>query len=320
VGLISFCGTEVVALDDNPELRILTIQFIDLVGSTAFANSTELETYDDTIAAFHQQVNETVETYRGRVLQRYGDGVLSCFGLDHDGEDSALSAIASGLSIAKSMPERVNGLQVRVGIDTGQIMCRVGQQGALFPQLTGLHVNRASRLQEQAPVGGVVISGQTKSFLSRLARLDEAAHDTRLLKGIDQPVELIEVTGFQFQEDHTQDSDLLERDKELALLQNDTSRAHAIIGPAGIGKTVLLDAFSRTQKNAGIVRIDARANLQQSALFPVVETLRPSWICMRNLRSRIWRRSLNQSGSHSKIKTSWWWPGCLACRPPSPFF
>ena len=270
----SFCGTEVVALDDNPELRILTIQFIDLVGSTAFANSTELETYDDTIAAFHQQVNETVETYRGRVLQRYGDGVLSCFGLDHDGEDSALSAIASGLSIAKSMPERVNGLQVRVGIDTGQIMCRVGQQGALFPQLTGLHVNRASRLQEQAPVGGVVISGQTKSFLSRLARLDEAAHDTRLLKGIDQPVELIEVTGFQFQEAHTQDSDLLERDTELALLQNDTSRAHAIIGPAGIGKTVLLDAFSRTQKNAGIVRIDARANLQQSALFPVVETLR----------------------------------------------
>lgn len=172
------------------------------------------------------------------------------------------------------MPERVNGLQVRVGIDTGQIMCRVGQQGALFPQLTGLHVNRASRLQEQAPVGGVVISGQTKSFLSRLARLDEAAHDTRLLKGIDQPVELIEVTGFQFQEAHTQDSDLLERDTELALLQNDTSRAHAIIGPAGIGKTVLLDAFSRTQKNAGIVRIDARANLQQSALFPVVETLR----------------------------------------------
>ena len=270
----SHCGTEVLALDDNPELRILTIQFIDLVGSTAFANSTELETYDDTIAAFHQQVNETVETYRGRVLQRYGDGVLSCFGLDHDGEDSALSAIASGLSIAKAMPERVNGLQVRVGIDTGQIMCRVGQQGALFPQLTGLHVNRAARLQEQAPTGGVVISGQTKSFLSRLARLDEASHDTRLLKGIDQPVELIEVAGFQFQEDHTEVSDLLERDKELALLQNDTSRAHAIIGPAGIGKTVLLDAFSRTQKNAGIVRIDARANLQQSALFPVVETLR----------------------------------------------
>lgn len=93
----SSCGTEVVALDDNPELRILTIQFIDLAGSTAFANSTELETYDDTIAAFHQRVNETVETYRGRALQRYGDGVLSCFGLDHDGEDSALSAIASGL-------------------------------------------------------------------------------------------------------------------------------------------------------------------------------------------------------------------------------
>ena len=270
----SHCGTEVVALDDNPELRILTIQFIDLVGSTAFANSTELETYDDTIAAFHQLVNDTVETYRGRVLQRYGDGVLSCFGLDHDGEDSALSAIAAGLSIAKSMPEQVSGQQVRVGIDTGQIMCRVGQQGALFPQLTGLHVNRAARLQEQAPTGGVVISGQTKSFLSRLARLDEASHDTRLLKGIDQPVELIEVTGFQFQEDHTEGSILLERDKELALLQNDASRAHAIIGPAGIGKTVLLDAFSRTQKNAGVVRVDARANLQQSALFPVVETLR----------------------------------------------
>lgn len=269
----SFCGTEVMTADDNPEMRILTVQFIDLVGSTAFANSTELETYDDSIAAFHQQVNKTVKTYRGRVLQRYGDGVLSCFGLDHDGEDSALSAIASGLSIAKAIPERVNGLQVRVGVDTGQIICRVGQRGTLFPQLTGLHVNRAARLQEQAKAGGVMISGQTKSFLSRLATLEEASQDTKRLKGIDQPVELIEVTGFQFQEDRTDADELLERDKELALLEEGTARAHAIIGPAGIGKTVLLDTFSRNQQNRGVIRVDARANLQQSALFPVMETL-----------------------------------------------
>ncbi|MCK0142955.1 adenylate/guanylate cyclase domain-containing protein [Aliiroseovarius sp. F20344] len=276
----SSCGAEVIANADNPELRILTIQFIDLVGSTAFASSTELETYDDTIAAFHQQVNDTVETYRGRVLQRYGDGVLSCFGLDHDGEDSALSAIASGLSIAKTMPERVNGQQVRVGIDTGQIMCRVGQQGTLFPQLTGLHVNRAARLQEQAKTGGVVISGQTKSFLSRLARLDEASQDTRKLKGIDEPVDLIEVTGFHFEEDHTKQSELLERDKELALLQDDDNRAHALIGPAGIGKSVLLDAFDRAQTGANAIKVDARANLQQSALFPITETLRHE-LCLK---------------------------------------
>ncbi|WP_221931121.1 ATP-binding protein [Aliiroseovarius halocynthiae] len=269
----SFCGTEVVTADDNPELRILTIQFIDLVGSTAFANSNELEAYDDSIAAFHQQVNETVETYRGHVLQRYGDGVLSCFGLDHDGEDSALSAIASGLSIAKAMPERVSGLQVRVGIDTGQIMCRVGQQGALFPQLTGLYVNRAARLQEQAKPGGVMISGQTRSFLSRLAKLEEASHDIKKLKGIDQPVELIEVTGFHFREDHTDADALLERDKELALLQEGAQRAHALIGPAGIGKTVLLNAFSRNRQDGGVIRIDARANLQQTALFPVIESI-----------------------------------------------
>lgn len=269
----SSCGAEVSANADNPELRILTIQFIDLVGSTAFASTTELETYDDTIAAFHQQVNDTVETYRGRVLQRYGDGVLSCFGLDHDGEDSALSAIASGLSIAKAMPERIKGQHVRVGIDTGQIMCRVGQQGTLFPQLTGLHVNRAARLQEQAKTGGVVISGQTKSFLSRLARLDEASQDTRKLKGIDEPVDLIEVTGFHFEEDHAKQSKLLERDTELALLQDGAARAHALIGPAGIGKSVLLEAFDRTQKDANALKVMARANLQQSALFPITETL-----------------------------------------------
>ena len=268
------CGAEAVLDAQNPELRVLTIQFVDLVGSTAYANSAELEDYDDTIAAFHALVSDVVTTYRGTVLQRYGDGVLSCFGLGHDGEDSALSAIAAGLSIAKSAPDKLHGHNVRVGIDSGQVMCRVGQTGTLFPQLAGLHVNRAARLQEQAQTGGVVISGETQSFLSRLAKLDITSHEQLALKGIDQPVEIIGVTGFTFLEQSDSGRKLLERESELSTLMGSTATTFALVGPAGIGKSAVLNELVHRLDTTPVICLDARANLSQTALFPVIEAVR----------------------------------------------
>ncbi|WP_371170754.1 AAA family ATPase [Aliiroseovarius sp. 2305UL8-7] len=268
------CGTEVLQDVENPEIRMLTIQFIDLVGSTALADQSELETYDDTIAGFHRLVSDTVTTYRGTILQRYGDGVLACFGLIHDGEDSALSAIASGLSIAKAAPGQLGGQNVRIGIDSGQVMCRVGQSGTLYPQLAGLHVNRAARLQEQAPTGGVVISGETQSLLSRLAQLDCTSATQKLLKGIDQPVEVIGVSGYSFLERHTYGDGLLERDAELSALLAGDAENFALIGPAGIGKSALLSELIRRLAPTPVVQMDARANLQQTALFPIVDVVR----------------------------------------------
>lgn len=268
------CGTEAPVDAQNPEIRTLTIQFIDLVGSTAYANNAELETYDDMIAAFHRLVSDTVETYRGMVLQRYGDGVLACFGLGHDSEDAALCAIAAGLSIAKSAPDALQGQNIRVGIDSGQVMCRVGHSGSLYPQLAGLHVNRAARLQEQAPTGGVVISGETRSFLSRLAELEVTSERNLPLKGIDQPVTVIGVSGFHFlaREDHS--LALFERDAELSALLDDRLRNAVLIGPAGIGKSALLSQLIRSLSPTPVIQMDARANLQQSALFPIAEALR----------------------------------------------
>ncbi|MDE9450512.1 AAA family ATPase [Aliiroseovarius sp. Z3] len=268
------CGAEAVLDAQNPELRVLTIQFIDLVGSTAFASSAEIEDYDDTIAAFHALVSDVVTTYRGTVLQRYGDGVLSCFGLGHDGEDSALSAIAAGLSIAKNAPGKLHGQNVRVGIDSGQVMCRVGQSGTLFPQLAGLHVNRAARLQEQAPTGGVVISGETQSFLSRLADVEITSHDQLLLKGIDQPVDVIGVSGFTFLEQPDTGRALLERESELSVLMGGTAKTFALVGPAGIGKSAVLSELDHRLDPTPVISLYARANLSQTALLPVVEAVR----------------------------------------------
>ena len=268
------CGAEVMQDAENPEIRMLTIQFVDLVGSTALADQSELETYDDTISEFHRLVSDTVTTYRGTVLQRYGDGVLACFGLVHDGEDSALSAIASGLSIAASAPNRLNGQNTRVGIDSGQVMCRIGQSGTLYPQLAGLHVNRAARLQEQAPTGGVVISGETRSLLSRLAELDCTSATPTNLKGIDTPVDVIGVSGYSFLERLDHGDALLERDEELSTLLSGGAKTFALIGPAGIGKSALLSELIRNISPTPVVQMDARANLQQTALLPIVGVLR----------------------------------------------
>ena len=104
---------------------MVTVVFVDLVGSTKLANQLDPERFREVLAAFHGMVTEEVEWLRGRAESFIGDAVLAVFGVPTSHDDDAVRAIRAALSVVDRAPElgRELGLptpmQVHVGINTG---------------------------------------------------------------------------------------------------------------------------------------------------------------------------------------------------------
>ena len=106
------------------ERRLLSVMFVDLVGSTAISQRLDLENLRETINAFHAHVTSMVACFDGFIARHMGDGVLVYFGYPHADEADAERAIRAGLTIIDAV-QRLNTpagppgtLRVRVGIAT----------------------------------------------------------------------------------------------------------------------------------------------------------------------------------------------------------
>ena len=74
------CGAPV-AIEPASERRLVTVVFVDLVGSTKLASHLDPERFREVLAAFHRMVTEEVEWLRGRAESFIGDAVLTVFGV-----------------------------------------------------------------------------------------------------------------------------------------------------------------------------------------------------------------------------------------------
>ncbi len=250
--------------------------FVDLVGSTALADMLELEEYDEVLSDFHRLVGDIVTAYGGTQLQHFGDGSMACFGLRRDSEDAALASLACSLSLARQMPERLSGQQVRIGLHTGPVMTHPDANGALEPQLTGFHVSVAARLQQLARPGTVVISGETRSLLGRVARLRVSSTMSFKNAGTARSIECVEVGSFTFKLTDVQKNPVLERDDCIARIaaggfDSGLDAGFLLAGPMGIGKTSVLTRLAAT--GPGMILLAARANLRRKPLFAIAEAI-----------------------------------------------
>ena len=277
----SYCGHALAKQGAEMALRrILTIVFIDLVGSTRMAASEDLETYDGFLRRYHAISNKTLAAYGGVVLELHGDGVLACFGLSGDSENAALSAVAACLAIAKEVPRQLPPLEVRAGIHSGAVFCRVHASGELSPQISGLDVNVAARVQAEAKPGAVVITAATMDFVARIAKLEAVELGAVELKGVPEPLVLYQVDGYAFEDSRQAARDLVERDEIVERLtaaggSAETAEPAAIVvGPAGIGKSALVAEIARRLDPSFLrVPLHARLNLRHTPLFPIAEWL-----------------------------------------------
>ncbi len=112
------------------ERRQLTVEFIDLVGSTTLSQQLDPEDYHARVRAYQAACHQVIARYEGHIAQYLGDGVLVYFGYPAAHDEDAVRAVRSGLDIVAAVGQLkfTPPLRVRIGIHTGPVV--VGEIGA----------------------------------------------------------------------------------------------------------------------------------------------------------------------------------------------
>jgi class 3 adenylate cyclase len=129
---------------------LATVLFTDIVGSTDKAAEVGDEQWLDLLQVHDRLTAEHVERFRGEVIEHRGDGTLATF-------DGPARAVSCGLRLSRAV-QRL-GIDIRVGLHTGEIEKRDSQVG-------GIAVHIAARVVGRAPDGGVAVSSTVKDLVT----------------------------------------------------------------------------------------------------------------------------------------------------------
>lgn len=178
------CGSPLeaeLASAPRPERRLVTILFADVQGFVAATAGLDPEIVAGIMNRYFARVADVIARYGGTIDKYMGDAVMALFGAPVSFENDAERAVRAALSMQQSLSEfrtielgtRQIRLQLRIGIASGEVLFGpVGGQSARFTAL-GEPVNLASRLESVAPVGGVLVSGETYQLTKGLFVCDE---------------------------------------------------------------------------------------------------------------------------------------------------
>ena len=257
--------------------RVVTVVFADVVGSTALGEALDPESIRRHLQAWFATASAVIERHGGTVEKFVGDAVMAVFGVPTTHEDDALRAVraAGDLAAAERGP-----LEIRVGIDTGEVVVGDPASGASF--VTGDAVNMAARLQAAADPGQVLM-GATTHRLARAAITTEPLAPLAL-KGKREPVaayRLVAVDASREAIARRIDTPMVGRNGEMARLREVFERAVAdrapavalVLGPPGIGKSRLVHELVLEARGDGATILRGRCLPYGTGItyWPVVE-------------------------------------------------
>jgi class 3 adenylate cyclase len=266
-----FCGASLASQEARTpeERKVVSVLFCDLVGFTAASEEADPEDVRALLQRYHARLREEIERFGGTVEKFVGDAVMAVFGAPVAHEDDAERAVRAGLRILETIAELNesdpgDGLQVRVGINTGEAVVALGARPELGEGIVaGDVVNTASRIQAIAPVNAIAVSEQTYRATERVFDYESLGPAT--VKGKSEPLAVFRPlqARARFGSDVTRShgSRLVGRELERSLLVGVFERAAqqrscqlvTLVGEPGVGKSRLcMELFAH---------IDARPEL-----------------------------------------------------------
>lgn len=185
----------------------LTVCFSDLVGFTEITDKMESEDLTHLLNHYLTEMSKIALQYGATIDKYVGDAIVMFFGdpttlgVKEDALACAQMAIAMQKRVGELAEEwRNSGIETplccRIGIHTGY--CTVGNFGSddrMDYTMIGGTVNLASRLEHEAPPGGVLISFETYAHVKDDVRCEERGHVQ--VKGIAQPVATYVAVGLK---------------------------------------------------------------------------------------------------------------------------
>jgi class 3 adenylate cyclase len=261
------CGAPITPAATSAEYKQVTVLFADVVRSMDIAAAVGAERLREIMTELVDRSSVVVQHLGGRVDKFTGDGIMAVFGAPVALEDHAIRACLAALGIqeetarlAAEVKERDGiDLQLRVGLNSGEVIAGEIGSGALGYTAIGEQVGMAQRMESVAPPGGVMLSDSTARLVEGAASLGEP--EMLRVKGADEPVAARRLVGMgeQHRAGWRAESTLVGRRWETAAVESLLERAiaghGAVIGVAGlpgIGKSRLVREVAAMAAARGI--------------------------------------------------------------------
>ena len=228
--------------------------FADVVHSMDIAAAVGTERLREIMAELVNRAAVAVKRYGGMVDKFTGDGIMAVFGAPVALEDHAIRACLAALDLQTEMRRLAAevrdrdgvDLQLRVGLNSGQVIAgEIGSRAVGYTAI-GEQVGMAQRMESVAPPGGVMLSASTARLVDGAAALGEP--ELVLIKGAEEPVAARRLLGIGDRQRATEraESNLVGRRWEMFAVASLLDRAidgHGavvgVVGSPGIGKSRL---------------------------------------------------------------------------------
>ena len=169
---------------EREERRLGAIMFTDVVGYTAMSSRDE-GTALELLRRYRTLLNSVFPRFEGRVVKTMGDGFLVEFASAVEAVNCAVELQSEMARFNSSLDERARVL-VRVGIHVGDVVHSGGD-------VLGDAVNVASRVEPEAPPGGIAVTRQVVDQVEGKVKWRLDSMGVRELRNLPNPVELFAV-------------------------------------------------------------------------------------------------------------------------------
>jgi class 3 adenylate cyclase/tetratricopeptide (TPR) repeat protein len=252
----------------------VTVVFCDVADSTGLAERLDPEVLRGVMSRYFEEMRGVLERHGGTVEKFIGDAVMAVFGVPTLHEDDAVRAVAAAAEMGRAR-DALNAeledrwgvrIQTRTGVNTGEVMAGDPSHGDSF--VIGDAVNLAARLEQKAEIGEVLVGDTTARLVRAAAELEDAG--LLRVKGKAEEVRAWRLVGMTDARAERQRSGapLVGRARQLAALEETfdsvaagrACRLVTIMGPAGIGKSRLVDEL--------LERLEGRARVARGRCLP----------------------------------------------------
>jgi class 3 adenylate cyclase/tetratricopeptide (TPR) repeat protein len=232
------------------ERKIVSVLFVDLVGFTSRFDRGDPEDVRALLRPYHAAARRQIERFGGTVEKFVGDAIMAVFGAPVAHEEDAERAVRAALRVLDAVEE----LEARAAVATGEAVVTIGAHPEAGEGIAaGDVVNTASRLQQVAPHGSLVVDEPTYRVTRHAIDYERLAPVT--VKGKSEPIPLWRALAptdrYGIDAERSLRTPLVGRQRELSLLEDVYRRAleepsvqlATLVGEPGVGKTRLVAEF-----------------------------------------------------------------------------
>jgi class 3 adenylate cyclase/tetratricopeptide (TPR) repeat protein len=253
----------------SEERKFATVLFADIVGSTAFGEAHDPEVVREALARTFAEWRQIITSHGGTVEKFIGDAVMAVFGVPLAHEDDPERAVRAAFALreqvrsGKSVDDDGHSFDVRTGVASGEVVSGGGETGSDF-LVTGPSVNLAARLQQAALPGEILVDPLTRKLTRHVVAFERGRPlEAKGLGRVDAcPAHaLLSTLPSAHPAFGELRAPLVGRQRERALLDMTLERVRderqaaliTIFGPAGIGKTRLIEEWTVRGRHAALV-------------------------------------------------------------------